>query len=351
MELAMVKTQYFIGIDLHKSVIQACVLDSSGNIVSESRHRGDSLQEGLEVVEGLTRWRDGGRLAVEAVGFNRWFVEACRAAGLDVTVVDPVKLNLRMLGRKTDRRDAYEIARRLMLGDIDTNAKSYFASTDEFAGRKVLRTRHHLVELRQQVMNQVRAMLASHRIETPRGNLYVKSNIRRLRAISMPALDLSTCLNALLMTLESIQGSIDNLTHRITELAVDKRVAPLVELPSVGPQTASTLVYELGDCSRFHSTKAVASYAGLAPRVAQSADKSHHGRVTKRGNAHLRFVLGQWAVRLMTRNAIVKAWAAPRLRRVHKNKLRTALARRLLIGVYITLTRGEAFSLERCLGI
>lgn len=350
MELAMTKTQYFAGIDLHKSVIQVCVLDAAGDVLEESRHRGESLQEGEELVKALTRWRDGGRIAVEAVGFNRWFVEACRAAGFDVTVADPVKLNLRMLGRKTDRRDAYEIARRLMLGDIDKNAKSYFASTDEFAGRKLLRTRHHLVELRQQVMNQVRAMLASHRVAAPRGSLYVKSNIARLRVIEMPAPELGACLEALVSTLESVQSNIDRLARRITELAKDARVAPLVELPSVGPQTAATLVYELGDCSRFHSSKAVASYAGLAPRVAASADKSHHGRVTKRGNAQLRFVLGQWAVRLLTRNPTVKAWAAPRLRRMHKNKLRTALARRLLIGVYITLTRGEAFSLERCLG-
>lgn len=347
----MDKTQHFVGIDLHKSVIQVCVLDSSGKIIEESRHRGESFQEGIEAIETLTRWRSTGRIAVEAIGFNRWFVEACRAAGLDVTVVDPVKLNLRMLGRKSDRQDAYEIARRLMLGDIDKNAKTYFATPDEFARRKLLRTRHQLVEVRQQVLNQIRAMLASQRIEAPRGNLYVRSNIARLRTIAMPAADLEASLQALVSTLESTQANIDRLMQRITELASDDRVAPLAELPSVGPQTAATLVYELGDCSRFHNSKAVASYAGLAPRVAQSADKSHHGRLTKRGNSHLRFVLGQWAVRLLARNPMVRAWAAPRLRRMHRNKLRTALARRLLIGVYVMLSRGEVFSLERCLGL
>jgi transposase len=346
----MAKPQYFVGIDLHKTAIQVCVLDAAGDILDESRHRGESLEEGFEVVEFLTRWRDGGRLAVEAVGFNRWFVEACRAASLHVTVVDPVKLNLRMLGRKTDRRDAYTIARRLMLGDIDRNAKTYFPSSEEFAGRKILRTRHHLVELRQQVTNQIRAILAAHRVAAPRANLYRPSNIARLRVIPMTNPDLKACLEVLVSTLESIQANIDRLMQRITQLARGDQVARLALLPSVGSQTAVTLLYELGDCSRFHSTKAVASYAGLAPRVAESADKSHHGRVTKRGNAHLRFVLGQWAVRLLARHPIARAWAVPRLRRMHKNKLRTALARRLLIGVYITLARGEAFSLERCLG-
>lgn len=73
---------------------------------------------------------------------NRWFVNACSANGLDVVVVDATKMGLRMLGKKTDRRDAYELARRLRLGDIDRNAATYFAEEKEFAGRKLVRTRH-----------------------------------------------------------------------------------------------------------------------------------------------------------------------------------------------------------------
>jgi len=54
-------------------------------------------------------------------------------------------------------------------------------------------------------------------------------------------------------------------------------------------------------------------------------------------------------VRRIASDPRVKAWARPRLRRAHKNKVRIALARRLLVGVYVMLSRGEVFSLERCL--
>jgi len=110
-------------------------------------------------------------------------------------------------------------------------------------------------------------------------------------------------------------------------------------------------VYELGDVNRFANAKAVAAYAGLVPRVSQSADTKHHGRLTKRGNRELRWILGEWAVRLLKTNRLAQAWAKPLLRRMHKNKVRMALARRLLIGVYILLKRGEVFSLERCLAV
>ena len=52
---------------------------------------------------------------------------------------------------------------------------------------------------------------------------------------------------------------------------------------------------------------------------------------------------------MLSFNSIAKEWAEPLLLRMHRNKVRMALARRLLIGVYIMLTRGDEFSLDRCL--
>ena len=75
------------------------------------------------------------------IGVNRWFVNNLLECGFDVVVCDPVKLNLKMLGRKTDRKGAQEIARRLLLGDIDRNAATYYLSDDEYGKRKVIRTR------------------------------------------------------------------------------------------------------------------------------------------------------------------------------------------------------------------
>jgi len=341
---------YFVGIDLHKTVLQVCVLDASGEIINEQRFRGGTIEDGLAAVEWLGQWKDGGRFCVEAVGMNRWFVNACVDLGLDVVVVDSTKMGLRMLGKKTDRRDAYELARRLRLGDVDRNAGTYFANEGEYAGRKLVRTRHGLTQLRQEILNQIRAMLATYRVAGPKNQLYRKGALRTLRGISMPSADLTLCLQSLVSSLEALQDSIEDLSKRIVARTDEQDVtATLVRLPSIGPLTATTLSVELGDLRRFRNSKAVASYAGLAPRVANSADKSHHGRITKRGNRELRWILTQWSVRLLSFDPLVKDWAKPLLERMHRNKVRMALARRLLIGIYIMLTRGEVFSLERCL--
>jgi transposase len=347
----MVPILYFVGIDLHKEIIQICVLSASGEIVKELRFRFSTLEEGLAVVEDLVEWKAGGRFVVEAIGMNRWFVNACRERGLDVVVANPGKLGLRKSGKKTDRRDAYELARRLWLGDIDQNARTYYPTGEEYGTRKLLRTRHKLVSLRQQVVNQIRGLLNAYLISAPKGVLYTGRSLVALDGCALPTENMNVSFGALLSSLRGTQASIKTLARQIeVEAKKDPKTVALMEtIPSLGPVTALTVRYELGDVTRFRSAKEICSYAGLVPRVANSADTAHHGPLTKQGSRELRWVLNEWAVRMLSRNLRVKAWAAPRLKRMHKNKLRIALARKLLVGMYMVFTRGEEFYLEKCL--
>ena len=342
--------QFFIGIDLHKNVVQICVLDGRGRRKEESRLRLEVPGSRCQVLDYLEGWGVEAHLAVEALGLNRWLVDGCLERGLEVMVVDPIKLGLKILGKKTDRRDAHEIARRLYLGDLQRNAVTYYPTEREYGVRKVIRGHHKLKGVRQQMVNQLRSLLNAYGVQAPRGVLHTAKNLAWLRGYRWPQAELGAFVQAMVRVLEATQRSIEELQDRIREVAGEPEVAKLQEqLPSVGPQTAATLIYELGDVSRFRDARAVASYAGLVPRVSQSADRSHHGRLTKRGSSELRWILGQWAVRLLTRDPGVQRWAAPLLRRRHKNQVRTALARRLLVGVYISQTREIPFSLEECL--
>jgi transposase len=343
---------YFIGIDLHRNVIQACVLDEHGERVAEERFGYHSLEEGLTAVVFVQRFGPDCRVAVEALGLNRWFVNACQAAGLEVLVCDPRKLDLKKLGKKTDRRDAREIARKLWLGDLDRTARTYYPSDEEFGRRKLLRVRHRLVQMRQQTINQLRGMLSAYQVPAPRGVLYTRPSRERLAEVQLPVEELQEAYTALLAVLDRLQEQIQRLTNRIRQLPRrDARVRALeATLPGIGAQSAATLIAELGDARRFRNARAVAAYAGLVPKVNQSADKAHHGRLTKQGNPELRWIVSQWAVRLMKDDPEVRAWAGSLRGRVHKNKARMALARRLLVGVWVVLTRGEAFDLRRCLG-
>ena len=115
-------TAYHVGIDLHKNVAQVCVRDGQGEIHKERRYRLETRPDRERFLGWLEGFGPEGRYAVEALGCNRWFVLAVQERSLEILVADATKLNLKQSGKKTDKRDAREIARRLHLGDLDRHA-------------------------------------------------------------------------------------------------------------------------------------------------------------------------------------------------------------------------------------
>ena len=100
----------------------------------------------------------------------------------------------------------------------------------------------------------------------------------------------------LLELLDRFDQSIEQLSQAIKEEA--ERVPEVQRLqthPGVGPVTALTFVLVLGTPSRFKCGKQVASYLGLIPCEASSAERWRLGHISKQGNKLLRFLLGQSA--------------------------------------------------------
>jgi transposase len=62
----------------------------------------------------------------------------------------------------------------------------------------------------------------------------------------------------------------------------------LQTIPGIGPLTAMCLIAEIGDITRFKSSKQLTSYVGLVPHSHQSGDKDPAGRLTYRSNKYLR---------------------------------------------------------------
>ncbi|MFQ6002563.1 MAG: transposase [Candidatus Zixiibacteriota bacterium] len=90
---------------------------------------------------------------------------------------------------------------------------------------------------------------------------------------------------------------IDTTNKLIGEAEVDirkvVRESPdgkrLLSLPGVGFILAYLILVEIGDISRFSSTKKLSSYAGLVPSVHQSGAKSYHGHLSKKANRYLQW--------------------------------------------------------------
>lgn len=51
----MQQADYFIGMDLHKNVVQVCVVDATGSVVEEFRMRFMTPEEGQAVIDRLSQ--------------------------------------------------------------------------------------------------------------------------------------------------------------------------------------------------------------------------------------------------------------------------------------------------------
>jgi transposase len=123
----------------------------------------------------------------------------------------------------------------------------------------------------------------------------------------------------------------------------DQRVRLLSTIPGVGPLLGLTFAAEIGEVSRFRSPGKLIAYAGLAPRVSQSGERSQTGALSKAGSRTLR-----WAAVEAANQAWRPAnpWHAHYLRiaaRHGKNPAKSSVARKLLIAAWHMLSRDQPF--------
>ena len=120
-------------------------------------------------------------------------------------------------------------------------------------------------------------------------------------------------------------------------------------MPGIGPLLGLTFAAEIGEVSRFRSPGKLIGYAGLAPRVSQSGERSATGALSKAGSRTLRWAAVEAANQAWRPS---NPWHGHYLRiaaRHGKNPAKSSVARKLLIAAWHMLSRDEPFK-EHCPG-
>jgi transposase len=126
-----------------------------------------------------------------------------------------------------------------------------------------------------------------------------------------------------------------------TMAAKDEAAILLQQLPGFGIITAMTVLGAVGDIARFKSADQLVGYAGLGSRVSSSGGKTHYGPITKSGRKDLRHVMVEAASHAIRCHEHWKAEFERLAARMHKNKAKVAVARKLLIVVWHLLSGAE----------
>jgi len=114
----------------------------------------------------------------------------------------------------------------------------------------------------------------------------------------------------------------------------------LLSIPGVGLKVALGFISAIGDVHRFKTANQLASYFGLTPRLSQSADRSHSGRITKAGTAYGRWLAVEAAQSLALSGSPITA-VILKLKIKRHNTAVTALARKLITVVWHMLKNQE----------
>jgi transposase len=144
----------------------------------------------------------------------------------------------------------------------------------------------------------------------------------------------------------ALEGAVRDLEARLGDALAPFRdqVAQLTTIPGVSDTVAQVIVAEVGlDMSRFPTAAHLISWAGLCPRLDQSAGKRRSNRV-RHGAPWLKttLVTAAWAAARQKSGYCRAQFQRLKARRGAKKAI-IAVAASLLTAVYYMLTRGEAF--------
>ena len=326
----------FIGVDLHKKSITLCVMDQNRKVLARQTIACTATHE---IVDFFRKFRPF-KVVLEATASYPWFVELVEPLADEVILANPKKLRvIAESTKKTDRLDAHILTEFLVL---DMIPRAYQPTPRQREHRTLVRHRQYLQGRITSVRSKIRHILSNYNADRKDlfsvncGRAYFKevplNNADRFVIKQLWALWQEFVAQRLALT-KKIKAFAAKAPQREAE---DRAI--LKTAPGVGFVTAEVVLSELGDVSRFRNSKAVSSYAGLAPAVRQSGGKrSKDMRITKEGSGLLRWALVESAWRLVGTSPKWAAMFARLKERKGSKRAIVAVARKLLCVLYAML--------------
>lgn len=327
----------FAALDLHKREIEAATFDDAGQLVHRCRFPATEAALRQFAENCLSPQH---HLVVEAT-FNTWaIVDLLRPFTASVTVSNPLLTRAIASAKiKTDKIDVTVLAHLLRLDYLpavwapDPATRELRRQTTERASLTADRTR---------LKNRIHALLNQRLLPAPEP-LFDAAGLQWLKQLHLDPVG-RRALDRLLAQLALTEQQIAESAQSLAEQAhADPRVRLLMTLPGVGFATAQTLLAAFGNLTRFPSANRAAAYLGLVPSTYQSGDKTYHGRITKRGSSHARWMLVEAAQHLDRHPGPLGAFFRKLAHKKNRNIAVVATARKLVVLAWHMLQTNQPY--------
>lgn len=329
-----------VALDLAKNLIQVHALETTGCAVVRKPLRRAQL---LPFFRNLPPCE----VAMEACASAHHWARQLQAMGHRVQLLPPQYVKPFLLGQKNDANDAAAICNAMSHPEIPRVTVKTIAQQDMQALHRIRAMR---MKQRTALINQTRGLLAEYGIVIVVSPAALRKAIPELLEDADNGLSFAfrQLLAELYDELVAIDQRVAELTQRIERtVRTSDEGKRLLEIPGIGPLTASALVASVGDARQFKNGRQMAAFLGLVPRQHSSGGKTRLLGIHKRGDSYLRGLLVHGA-RSVLRTAADKPddrsrWLMSLATRRHRNIATVAQANKNVRIAWAILTREQRY--------
>lgn len=284
----------YLGIDVHSKASVWCLLDAHGEVVDRGRISTTDIELRRFATDLAGR---GPVLAGHEVGTQVYLVhDAFTDSGVEIRAFNAAHLRMIASSRKkTDKRDAFWIARVLQTGL--TPHPVHIPRGEVRQLRRLLAQRNDLLEDRKRWQLRGRAHLRARGVVLPPGKLHIHKQIAAMTANPVGVEpELLSALGLCERPIELFDEELVEIDRVLEERTCNNAIIQrLRTIPGIGRLVATHLYAGIDDIKRFPNASSLSSYVGLVPSLRQTGDTAHHGHITKQGSPELRRLLVQAA--------------------------------------------------------
>jgi transposase len=324
----------YLGVDLHTSSFTVSIRPERGKDRLET-YRISELKKFIRTLKKTDK------LAVEATGNTRFFIDEVSPYVMEVVAVNPGKFDvISSSASKTDKKDA-----KLLSLFLSKNMLPEARLKDKKEGQisSLIGTRDKLVKLRTVLLNKIHGILNYHGITSKKESFGSDAALDKVLAMNFDEI-VKIELRVIVDQIRSLNNGIRQLDDQIKHFGPKmKGHKNLTSIKGIGDKSAAVLLSVIGDVNDFADSDKLASYFGIVPRVSSSNETDHHGRITKRGSKIGRTALIQCTLIAKKYSAYLNNFYERIKHRRGTGKAIVATARKFLNIIYDTLKNNWIF--------
>lgn len=272
-----------VGLDLAKNIFHLFMLTVEGKPVKKKLKRAELVIYFANLPSSL--------IGMEACGGAHYWARELKKLGHEVVLLNTRYVKGFVVGNKNDFNDAEAIHTAV----TRPNKRTASIKTVEQQDMQMLHgLRQNCVAERTAVVNQIRGFLAERGMVIPQGLNQVRKELpfiledaeNHLTPLSRELL--AECYEKLIEMDKKLKEQQNRINRLCQQNALSRR---LLEVPGIGPITATILASDVGDGKGYSKSRDYAASLGVVPRQHSSGDKPVYLGISKRGNGYLRTLL------------------------------------------------------------